>query len=278
MTILLFWLMFAMFAVLAFTLNVGQMFLYHAHLQTSTDCAAFSGAVQQARGLNMIAAINNRVIELLGHYQRSVRSRTHSSFGAGRRAANSAANNFRISNSTLLNRQDSTNKRYCNNAIAEARNIAMRNQGGLPSVDCDVFLSQDGQLTTLRRVRARSVNFSFRYYEWYWKYLGMGRYRRARRVRSSAGPRVQAIVSQKETSDLTYFCLRLERQSRQFLTTWGGLLPEYFGPIKTYATAMPFAGFLWDGSGGRTRYDAKLVRTGAVHPVPLVPDKWAKDW
>lgn len=266
---------------LAFILNFAGLFAYHAHLQTSVDCSVFSGAVLQARGLNEIARINNDIIRALRNAQSSLSSRIYSSQGAGASAAASAQSNFRNANNQFIARQRNINRSHATDARKKASIIASKNQAGVGGVEFAAFPNSGGQLVDLRQTEGETRSFSYRYYYWVSIWVGSGEDRRrisVRRVGHDSGPSVTAMVVEKGNEDHTYFCARLLRPFREFMFNWGQAWAEGYDDLRTYATAMPHGGRLWDGRRGNAKYDVKLVRTGDVRPQPVIPDVWGYDW
>lgn len=262
---------------LAFILNFAGLFAYHAHLQTSVDCSVFSGSVVQARGLNEIARINNDIIQALRNAQSSLSSRIYSSQGAGASAAASAQSSFRNANNQFIARQRAINRSHATDARQKASVIASRNQAGLGTVEFTAFPNPGDQLVDLRRTEGETRSFSYYYWDWIW--VGSGEDRRRIRVRRhDSGPSVTAMVVEKGNEDHTYFCARLLRPFREFMFNWGQAWGEGYHDLRTYATAMPHGGRLWDGRRGNAKYDVKLVRTGDVQPRPVLPDAWGYDW
>ncbi len=252
--------------VLGVTLNIAQIFDYHVHLQTTADCAAFSGATKQGARLNEIADINNLMVSTLDSYRRKVwrGGSPYSSYSAGRSKANSYKSSFQTFNNTQNGYQESINSVGATEARVEAAAIAKMNDSS--GITYTAYPNSRNALTTLRRVVGDSQNFAFRY-------------RSGKYIRRSSGPSVKSYVVQKATSDNTYFCGRVLKPTTEWMfpMEW---MPTPIKGLRTYATAMPFAGRLWDAGKkeGRPEYEVKLVRTGDVRPVPAIPDGWGREW
>jgi len=279
------WLMVIITAVLAITLNLAGMFTYHAHLQTSTDLSVYSAAVMQARELNNMARANDDIVRELRRAKQRVWG-TYANRSAGQARADSARRSFESFNQLINRRQREMNERGAANARREAVSIARSNQAGLGPVQVQVYPNAHGALMQLSRTMAETQEFGYRYKERYTYWVsvpdGSGGSRRVPRtgvrIKTDPGPSVTAYVYEKGSSDLTYFTARLLRPFQEFMFTWGGMWPEGFEELRTYATAMPYGGRLWDGRRGRSNYDVKLVRTGDVYPRPPIPDAWGYDW
>jgi hypothetical protein len=285
-TVLLCALIFVTVCILGLTLNIGEIFAYHGHLQTCTDCSAYSGAVVQARGLNDIAKLNEMILRELEFYRTRAWNGGHpySSQSAGNAAAAREQTSFNNNNTSYNVAQTRLNANAYTEALSEADRIAGKNE---PGIQFAAFPSMYGKLTELERVEGRSRNFRFRYYYYYWTRESAGRdsdgnavYRRVHRrgVATDSGPEVTAWVYRKGTADHTYFCARLLRPAKVFIFTMAGRLGADFRNLRTYATAMPFGGNLWNGFRADPAYDVKLVRTGDVRPLPAIPDSWGYDW
>jgi len=273
-TVLFTFLIFMTVLILGVTLNIAEIFIWRGHLQTGVDCTVFSGAVVQARGLNQIAKINNQIINQQNFYRNRAWNggRPYSSWASGWRSAASAQQSFLNDNRTLNAEQDRINVSSSGLAWAEAQRVAGLNA---PNSQFRAYPNMQNRLTQISRVCGKTMNFSFRY--WYHT-------RRGPRIRSDSGPSVSAWVSRKVTGDHTYFCGELLKPAQEYIFKWrdssGRNLFDTFRNLRTYATAMPYGGQLWsDGQGrGVARYDVKLVRTGAVHPRPSIPDEWGYEW
>lgn len=282
-TVLYCWLLVMIIGVVTLTLNVAGIFTYHAHLQTSSDCSAYSGAAAQARGLNEIAKINNGILRDLRNRRDDVwrSGRAYGSRSDGERAARNARDAFERSNRERSASQRKINETYPLESKARAATIAMQNQSGLGTVEFSAYPNSLAALTNLQRVPGESQNFSYRYYYYYWVTVGSGENRRRVRRRgtsSNSGPTVTALVYQKNTRDHTYFSARLLQPFQRHMFEWMANRLGGIERIRTYATAMPYGGYLWDGRAGRANYDVKLVRTGDVRPRPALPDGWGYDW
>ncbi|MCE9614483.1 MAG: hypothetical protein K8T26_09415 [Lentisphaerae bacterium] len=270
-TILNCFLMYMGALVLFCTLNVAELLTTHVHLQTTVDCAAFSGAVVQARGMNEIARINNQIIELLDVYRNKVwRNGPYSSKSSGNSAAEREARTFRRTNDELLEAQSSANSRYGRECIQTAIAIARRNES---AARLEAFPCGHGVLTLLARVRGKDTSFRYRYY-----YTVRTANGRVRRTGTASGPNVTATVHEQGTSDQTYMCGHLVLPSKAFFFNWQEALPTVFENLRTYGTALPFGGQLWNGRRGVPEYEASLVRTGEVRPRPPIPDRWGAEW
>ncbi|NCC60146.1 MAG: hypothetical protein EOM12_04230 [Verrucomicrobiae bacterium] len=275
-SILFSFMIFMCVAVLTVILNIGQVLTYHGHLQTCTDCAAFSGAVLQARGLNQIASLNERIIQKLETYRSHTWNggRPYSNKSEGQRQANQYKGLFQNWNATYNAQQRQINVEKAEASVSEAERVAKKNE---PGIIFSVYSDLDGRLTELNPVKGKARRFKFRYYYYYWVKVGE-RWVRRRGIQTDSGPEVIARVYEKGTVGNTYFCARLLRPTKAFMFTMAGKLKTEFKNVRTYATAMPFGGNLWNGYQPKVKYDVKLVRTGAVSPLPPVPDSWAYEW
>lgn len=263
------------------TMNIFRVFLTHAHLQVSVDNAVYSGAVLQARGLNEIARINTEINRELHRSANAVGRGIYANKSAGWDAVDREWSRFETFNRAQRTRQTEINRQQTAEATRVAQDIANRNQAGLPSVQFSEYTHDQARLTEMKDRDGDDRNFSFRYYYYVTVTRGSGENARRVRVRRTgfaSGPCVEAIMQAKGTTDHTYFSARLRQSALPFPFTLGGLWPTTFENLRVYATAMPFGGYLWDGSRARADYDVKLVRTGEVRPRPLIPDAWGYEW
>jgi len=265
-TILMCFLTLAVAVVVALSMNLATILDYHVHMQTTADCASYSGASIQARYLNDIADINNQIMQTLPEYQATVwrGGVPYSSYSSGINTANRYATLFRRYNSDQNRSQQNANRTGYSSSVAEgARIVRMNDRSG---IGYTAYPSQKGQLTTLRSLVGDTRYFSFRY-------------RFGKRVFFAKGPRVNALVNEKGTSDNTYFCNLLNKALKLPFQIKISGMPGSFNSLKTCATAMPFSGRLWDRKArmGISSYDVKMVKTGDVRPVPGVPG-WARQW
>ena len=291
MTVMLTFMMFVAVLILGVTLNIAELFIWHGHLQTSVDCAVFSGAVMQAEGLNKIARRNTDII----NSSRALREKWSGnhiwpSFAAGRNEAINDANSF-------LNFNDRWNEDQRRiNALtpAKAEQIALKvADDNVPSAEFRCDKGASGALTVLQRLVFPPLRMRFLY-----RYT----YRDAKGnlhvdIRSGTGPSVATTILQKGTSDLVYFCGHLTKPSQAFVFRFrdkdgNDMLPTTFEKMRVYAAAMPYGGRLWyDYQSlpnapqrliqGRARYDAKLVAIATLQkfqPELKLSDKWASEW
>ena len=286
MTVMLTFLLFATILILGITLNISELFIWHGHLQTSLDCAVYSGAVKQARGLNEIAKKNSAVKENWDVLRAKWNgSRIFSSKSEGLRNADRDKSLFEQYNERETREQQRLNSETPSSAYWKAKEIASLNES---TAEFEAYGGANGRLTQLTGVVLPPVAMKFRFIQYYWVSSLLGPPVRRSRIVSASGASVSARIVQKATKDNTYFCGKLTKPSQEYVFRFKDkdgrdLLDTVFRNMRTYATAIPYGGKLWDRdlSVGIAQYDVKLVRTGAVWPIPsrsFIKDNWGYDW
>ena len=286
MTVLLTFLMFVCVLILGFTLNIAELFILHGHLQTSVDCAVYSGAVIQAKGLNDIAKANTDIANGFRNVRSDWNMPFKQSYSVGFHEMMNAANNFIQLNQDKNRAQILTNNTTSAVAIRIAKDVAKYNEPACELTPIDI----PSKLTELQPVVHPSFTLRF----WYNRVSYDARGRPHYIPTTVTGPTIAATVFQKGTPALTHFCAKLAIPARAFIFTFKdkdgkAMTPTSFPGMRVYAAAMPYGGCLWDGRPrwvkGRARYDAKLVGIARLEEFqPELKAKlklespWAPEW
>ncbi|MFO7535244.1 MAG: Tad domain-containing protein [Kiritimatiellia bacterium] len=265
-TVMFAFLMVGMAVFMGLSLNVSQIFQQRAHLQVCADAAAFSGAVQQARGLNRIARMNNEAAKVLKIARIALQCPVFPNHDAGQRAALSAEVSYRIYNGVNLVRQEKVNIDSARDASQTAEQVTARNE---PSARLSSFTPSSSCVGRLIPVRGTSEKFGF----FFKQATPLGEI-----ILFDPGRSVKSIVLRKALAlDTVYYTAQVTRPSFPWAFNWrqrGCGIQN----LRAYATAKPAGGRLWEGSAADPQYKTKMVRTGSVFPRPAIPDSWGYDW
>ncbi len=266
-TVLFAFLMVGISLYLGLSLNLSRLLQERAHLQICADAAAFSGAVQQSRGLNRIARMNNQAVTVLKTTSLALKCYIFPNHDAGSRTALAAALTYRLYNLVNLARQEKTNIDAAHCARDTVREIAARNA---PEAKLTSYTPVSSGLGRLIPGTGTERKFGF----FYKQATPLGEL-----VLYDPGQSVKAMVLKKAFAlDTIYYSAQVRKPRTTWLFNWGRPCLGGAENLRTYATAKPGAGALWDGSSARPEYAAALVRTGAVLPRPSIPDDWGYDW
>lgn len=267
-TVMFAFLMVGVTLFLGLTLNLSQLLQTRTHLQVCADAGAFSGAVQQARGLNRIARMNNQAADVLEKTRLALLCYVFPNYDAGNRTAMTAEYIYKAYNAENLARQKSINKSAADEALQTAIKVTDRNE---PEAILTSYTSSRSGVGRLAKATGRSIRLGF-FYKQTIPFVGEV-------IIYEIGRSVPIKVLQKSNSSETiYFCNQINRPFSPWLFRWGTGRSEGVSNLRTYATAKPCSGSLWDGKKAVPRYETKLVQTGAVKPLPAIPDTWGYEW
>lgn len=267
-TVMFAFLMVAMAVFLGLTLNLSHLLQARTHLQVCADAAAFSGAVQQARGLNRIARMNNQAVEVLEKARLALRCYIFPNYDAGSRTALAVEYTYKAYNYVNLTRQESINVSSAGEALRTAALVTSRNE---PEARLTSYPSSPSEVGRLSEAAGKTIRLGF-FYKQTIPFVGEV-------IIYEIGSAVPAKILKKSNSaDTIYFCNQVSRPFLPWLFQWGTGQSKGVANLRTYATAKPCGGSLWDGSRAVPRYETKLVQTGAVNPRPAIPDIWGYEW
>ena len=250
------------------SLNLSALFVRRAHLQICADTAAFSGAIEQARGLYEIARINTLIVFTLRLHQVQVLRRTYGSRDEGLTAANSAKRRFEWINRLLVYLERWVGREASARAIQTAIAVTRQNE---PRARLSVY-SAAGPfgLSSLQSKVGMTSRFPFLYKV----DTPIGPL-----ILPDPGPKVSVRVTAKANpSELIYFTAGVRQPTHRWAFSWHTLGRRPVSSLRAYATAMHHGGALWEGGRGRAEYVVKLVKTGAMNPRPALPDAWGYEW
>jgi hypothetical protein len=260
---------FLMVGVAAFfglALNVSQLFQERAHLQICADAAAFSGAVQQARGLNQIARINTETVTTFKRTQLILKSIVYPTQEAGQLAARVAETGFQAYNAVNLGKQLLESHDAVRDAKATAGEVTRRNE---PAANLTPYLPNTWGVGRLTPTIGARANFGF----FFAQATPSGVV-----ILYDPGRPVKAYVLRKSPRDIVFFTARVLRPAFPWLFTWGTDGVKEVRDLRAYATAKPAGGALWQYGSADPQYRTKLVRTGSIRPQPRIPDNWGLEW
>lgn len=253
-------------AFLGLSLNLSQVFQERAHLQICADAAAFSGAIQQARGLNRIASMNNEAAKVLKTTKTALRCFIYPNHDAGQRVALTAEATYRIYNGINLVRQVTVNSDAAKEARSTAERVTARNE---PAARLSSFTPSSGGVGRLIPVTGTTEKFGF----FFKQATPLGEI-----ILFDPGREVKAVVLRKALAlDTVYYTAKVSRPNFSWLFNWRQQGSGVCN-LRAYATAKPAGGSLWEGSTADPQYKTKMVRTGSVFPRPSIPDSWGYDW
>jgi hypothetical protein len=267
-TVMFAFLMTTVAVFLGLVLNLSHLLQTRTHLQICADAAAFSGAVQQARGLNRIARMNNQAADILEKTRIALRCYVFPNYDAGNHTAMTAEMAYKVFNSVNLARQKDINMSAAGEALRTAAVVNGRNepQGVLtsyPSSQADVGRLTDATGLTLR------LGF---FYKQTIPFVGEV-------ILYAPGRSVPVKVLRKSNpAETIYFCNQIKRPFLPWLFQWGTVQSQGVFNLRAYATAKPCGGSLWEGKRAVPHYETTLVQTGAVNPLPAIPDNWGYEW
>jgi hypothetical protein len=252
---------------LGMSINLSQVFQQRAHLQVCADAAAFSGAVQQARGLNRIARMNNEAAEVLKTTRIALHCYIFPDHDAGFRAAMAASIGYRIYNVINLIRQQKVNMDAAKDARSTAELVTRRND---PQAVLSSYTPASVGVGRLIPATGAKTKFGF----FYKQATPLGEL-----ILYDPGKEVKALVFKKALAlDTIYYTSRVSRPFFPWAFKWGREGSRGVRNIRAYATAKPAGGCLWDVKEAVPEYRTKLVRTGSVFPLPSIPDAWGYAW
>ncbi len=250
------------------SLNLSGLFVRHAHLQTCADAAAFSGAVEQARGLNEIARINTLIVGILRAHQIAVLSKIYPSREAGLQAANLAKRRFQVINRVMIYLQKWVGRDAALRSVETAFAVTRQNE---PRAQLTVH--SPAESSTLGSLGDR-VGMASRFPFLYVVETPVGPL-----ILPDPGPAVSVRVTMKKNpASLIFFTNGILQPRHTWAFSWNMWGRRSVSRLRTYATAMPHGGALWDNGKGKPLYVVKLVRTGDMNPRPALPDAWGYEW
>jgi hypothetical protein len=260
-------------------LDVAIYVVQRVHVQTVTDCSAYSGAVVQARKLNKVAELNNSIRDTLESIpqiqpirkRRTVRQRDydpaeftedcHEVARKASRRVDKAIAEFEMKIAAIREKQEA--------AINEAQRIAIKTMTEVASqndreVGLTPFVNDSASLTEYR------LAYDTKRVEGEWEVVyrirdGRGRMREKSR-RGTEGADATASFIERIQRQHVYAACRGERA----IPVFHGLREVLGGRHVAHATAIPHGGFLWNGEEGKIGYTARLVRGEQLrHPPPF---------
>ncbi len=252
---------------LGISLNLSQVFQQRAHLQVCADAAAFSGAVQQSRGLNRIARMNNEAARTLKTTRTALRCYIFPNHDAGQRTAMTAEIGYRVYNIVNLVRQQKVNMDAARHARHTAEQVTFQNE---PEAVLDTYTPASVGIGRLIPVTGMEERFGY----FFKQSTPLGEV-----ILYDPGREVKALVMRKAFSfDTIYHTARVSRPFFPWAFKWGRARSRGVQNIRAYATAKPAGGSLWEDKSAAPDYHTKLVRTGSVFPLPSIPDSWGYEW
>jgi len=250
------------------SLNLSGLFVRHAHIQTCADAAAFSGAVEQARGLNDIARLNTFIVALLRLHQVDVFRKIYESRDAGMQAAQRAKRRFELMNRLVLYLQKWVGQEAAARSVETALTVTRQNE---PRASLTVHSPGGG-------VALGSLEGRVGMNSWF-PFLYKVETPFGPVILPDPGPRVSVrVTTKKNPAELIYFTNGVQQPRHVWAFSWMKLGQRPVSRLRAYATAMPHGGALWEDGKGRPEYVVKLVRTGDMNPRPVLPDAWGYDW
>jgi hypothetical protein len=248
------------------SLNISQLFQERAHLQICADAAAFSGAVQQARGLNRIARMNTESADTLKRTAAALKFMIYPNHDAGERAAVAMETGYRVYNVVNLARQQKVSVEAVDEARDTAEEVTRRNE---PAAVLTTYVPAAWGLGRLIPVTGTSERFGF----FFKQATPLGEI-----ILYDPGRKVDALVFRKALAvDTIAFTAQVRRPHFPWLFSWRNRSAGVRN-LRAYATAKPAGGTLWEGDSADPEYRVKLVMTGLVFPQPIIPDAWGYAW
>ncbi len=267
-TVMFAFLMVALSVFLGLTLNLSQLLQTRTHLQVCADAAAFSGAVQQARGLNRIARMNNQAADVLETLRLALHCYVFPNYDAGNRTATQVEWTYKTYNYINLARQMAVNVSAMDEALQTAKVVTERND---PAAVLTTYPTSHHRVGRLTYATGLSLRLGF-FFKQTIPFIGEV-------ILYNPGRPVPVKILRKESSsDTIYFCNQVKRPFYAWLFQWGTGESQGVSNLRTYATAKPCGGTLWEGKRAEPQYEAKLVQTGSVNPRPEIPDIWGFEW
>ncbi len=249
------------------SLNVSQLFQERAHLQICADSAAFSGAVQQARGLNRIARMNTEAVKTLKTTKGALMCMVYPNHAAGQRAAWTAEAAYRIYNIVNLVNQQKASVEAVKDARQTAEEVTRRNE---PEAKVTSYVPLAWGLGRLIPAKGTKADFGF----FFKQATPLGEI-----LMYDPGRTVNALVLRKALQmDTIGFTAQVRRPSFPWLFSWGRTSQKSVRNLRAYASAKPAGGALWMDDSADPSYRAKLVLTASLFPQPLIPDSWGYAW
>jgi hypothetical protein len=267
-TVMFAFLMVAVAVFLGLTLNLSQLLQARTHLQVCADAAAFSGAVQQARGLNRIARMNNQAVDVLEKARLALHCYVFPNHNAGKQTATRVELTYKAYNYINIVRERDVNSSAAREALRTAKEVTARNEA---AAVLTAFPSSHSQVGRLRVATGLSLRLGF-FFKQVVPLLGEV-------ILYDPGQSVPVKILRKaDASDTIYFCNQVNRPFSPWLFQWGTGRSQGVSNLRTYATAKPCGGSLWKGRRAVPRYVTTLAQTGAVNPRPAIPDTWGYEW
>lgn len=267
-TVIFVFLMVAVSVFFGLSLNVSQLLQERAHLQVCADAAAFSGAVQQARGLNRIARMNTEAAKTLSRTALALKAVVYPTHEVGQIVARSAEIGYKTYNVVNLVNQQKVSLDAAKDARHTAEEVTRRNE---PNAEVKSYVPPAWGLGHLVPATGTRTRFGFFFHQ-PTPYGDVILY--------DPGREVKATVFRKLVNrDTIFFTARVRRPSFPWLFDWtSDEGPGDVRNLRAYATAKPAGGTLWADEQADPQYRVKLVRTGSVFPQPSIPDSWGYEW
>lgn len=265
MTVMMAFLVTAVSLYMGLSLNLSRLLAERAHLQVCADAAAYSAAVQQCRGLNRIARLNNEAATVLRTTRTVLGAYIFPNHDAGSQAALAAEVGYRLYNLVNLARQETVSHEAASAARETARDVTARNA---PEARLSVYTTASalGRLVPATGLELRFGFFFKQATPW-------GEF-----VLYDPGRAVPARVLKKAAAiDTIAFTAQVRKPRTDWLFTWSSR-GSGVADLRAYASAKPGAGTLWREVAADPIYQPALVRTGALFPRPALPDDWGYAW